>query len=129
MREVNEEYWNEYFDMFNSREYIDLVDKYYAQDATFQTPLHSLKGREQIADHFTEKHADVKEHMIPVTSVLTQDVAAFEVKSELSSKKDLPDFHLMPLAEGQGVELNAGAFFHLDGDMIKQVRIYWMKPV
>lgn len=128
MRKVDSEYWDDYFATYNSKKYDDLVNRFYAADATFQNPKYSLKGREQIGEYFTQHHADVDEHLTQVTVIITEKVAALELDAEFSSDKDLPDYYVTPLVKGQKAKMGMGVFYHLDGDMIKHVRIYWMKP-
>jgi ketosteroid isomerase-like protein len=127
-REVNREYWQEYFDTYNRKRYDDLVNNFYLADATFQNPKYQMAGREAIARFFQEHHVDVDEELTPVTVIITPEVAALELDGVLSATKDLPDFYVMPMKQGVPVRMGMAAFYHLQGDRIAQVRIYWLKP-
>ena len=127
MSAVGRDYWDRYFEAFNNREFSEVAERYYTPDAVFQTPLHIARGREEIAGHFIEKHAHVDERMTIEIAVLTPEASALEVKSRLTARKDLPEFHVFPLNGGEEVILEAGAFFRMEGDRIKHARIYWMR--
>lgn len=127
MRKVDREYWSDYFTTYNAKKYDDLVNRFYAADATFQNPKFNLKGRERIGEYFKEHHTDVDEHLTEITTIITEKVAALELDAEFSSDKDLPDYYVMPLSKGKKEKMGMGVFYHLDGDMINHVRIYWMK--
>jgi len=127
-REVNREYWQEYFDMYNSKHYDDLVNNFYLADATFQNPKYQITWREAIARFFQEHHLYVDEELTPVTVIITPEVAGLELDGVLSATKDLPDFYVTPMKQGVPVRMGMAAFYHLEGDRIAHVRIYWLKP-
>jgi len=127
-REVNRKYWQEYFDIYNSKHYDDLVNNFYLADATFQNPKYQIAGREAIARFFQEHHLYVDEAITPLTVIITPEVAGLELDGVLTATKDLPDFYVAPLKQGVPVRLGMAAFYHLQGDRIAQVRIYWLKP-
>ena len=127
-REVNREYWDEYFQTYNQKRYNDLVNNFYLASATFQNPKYQIAGREAIAQFFKEHHVDVDENLTPLTVIITSEVAALELDGVLTSKKDLPDFYVTPLKQGVPVRLGMAAFYHLEGDRIAHARVYWMKP-
>ena len=127
-RGVNRKYWQEYFDIYNSKRYDDLVNNFYLADATFQNPKYQIAGREAIARFFQENHVDVDENLTPLTVIITPEVAALELDGVLTATKDLPDFYVMPLRQGVPVRMGMAAFYHLEGDRIAHARIYWLRP-
>jgi hypothetical protein len=127
-REVNQEYWRQYFETYNRKRYDDLVNNFYLPDATFQNPKYLLTGRQVIARFFQEHHVDVDEKLTPITVIITPEVAGLELDGAFTSQKDLPDFYVMPLKKGVWIKLGMAAFYHLQGDYIAHARIYWLKP-
>jgi len=128
MRKVDREYWQEYFETYNAKRYEDLVQNFYAEHPTFQNPKYKLAGRQSIADFFREHHIDVNETLTPITVVLTPEVAALELDAVFSASRDVPDFYVHPITRGVEVKMGMAAFYHLEGDRIAHVRVYWLKP-
>ena len=126
-RTVNREYWNEYFKTYNEKRYDDLINNFYAENPTFQNPKYSLAGRNEIADFFKKQHTNVNEVLTPVTVIITPEVAAFELDGVLSAEVDLPDFYVMPLKKRVEVPMKMGVFYHMKGDRIVHLSVYWMK--
>lgn len=127
-REVNREYWDEYFQTYNQKRYDDLVNNFYVAEATFQNPKYRVEGRQAIAEFFKSHHVDLDEELTPLTVIITPEVAALELDGKFSSKKDLPDFYVMPLKQGVPIRMGMAAFYHLEGDHIAHARVYWLKP-
>lgn len=127
-RQVDENYWQEYFQTYNAKKYDDLVNNFYTDNPTFQNPKYQLAGRRAIAGFFQEQHVEVTEHLTPITVILTPEVAALELAAVFSSTKDLPGFYVWPLKRGVEVHMGMAAFYHLEGDRIAHARIYWLKP-
>ena len=111
-RKVDTQYWQEYFQTYNAKRYHDLVNNFYTEHPIFQNPNHKLVGRSAIADFFTQQHTYVDTIITPITVILTAEVAAFELDAVLSSDRDLPDFHVMPLAKGVKIRLGMAAHFN-----------------
>ena len=128
VRQVDREFWRQYFETYNAKRYNDLVNNFYSEHPIFQNPKHKLVGRSAIADFFIQQHTYVDAIITPMTVILTPEVAAFELDAVPSSDRDLPDFHVMPLAKGVKIRLGMAAFYHLEGDRITHASIYWMKP-
>jgi len=114
--------------MTDTKHYDDLVNNFYLADATFQNPKYQITGREAIARFFQEHHLYVDEELTPVTVIITPEVAGLELDGVLSATKDLPDFYVTPMKQGVPVRMGMAAFYHLEGDRIAHVRIYWLKP-
>ncbi len=127
-REVNRDYWDEYFQTYNQKRYDDLVNNFYADQPTFQNPKYKLEGRQAIADFFKQHHIHLNETLTPITVVITPEVAALELDGVFSADQDLPNFYVMPITRGVEVKMGMAAFYHLEGDRIAHVRVYWMKP-
>lgn len=125
---VNREYWNEYFKTYNHKQYDELVNNFYTENATFQNPKYRLRGRREIADFFKEQHKEVTEELTPITVTITPELAALELDAVFSSAKELPDFYVMPLPRGVKIKMQMAAFYHLVGDRIAHARVYWMRP-
>lgn len=127
-RQVDQNYWNEYFQTYNAKKYDDLVNNFYTDNPTFQNPKYQLAGRRAIADFFQEQHIDVTEKLTPITVIITPEVAALELAAVFSSAKDLPNFYVFPLKSGVEVHMGMSVFYHLEGDRIAHARVYWLKP-
>jgi hypothetical protein len=127
-RQVDREFWRQYFETYNAKRFNDLVNNFYSEHPIFQNPKHKLVGRSAIADFFTQQHTYVDASITPLTVILTPEVAAFEMDAVLSSDRDLPGFHVMPLTKGVKIRLGMAAFYHLEGDRIARASLYWMKP-
>jgi hypothetical protein len=127
-RQVDQEFWRQYFETYHAKRFHDLVNNFYSEHPTFQNPKHKLVGRSAIADFFTQQHIYVDARITPITVILTPEVAAFELEGVLSSDRDLPDFHVMPLTKGVKIHLGMAAFYHLESDRITHARVYWLQP-
>jgi hypothetical protein len=128
VRQVDREFWRQYFETYNAKRYDNLVNNFYTAQATFENPKYRLEGPRAIAEFFTVHHTDVKETLTPITVIITPEVAALELDGVFSSDKDIPDYYVHPIVRGVEVKLGMAAFYHLEGDRIAHARIYWLKP-
>lgn len=126
-RQVDEKFWEEYFSLYNSRQYEKLVNEFYAEDATFQNPKQRFVGRENILKHFSDAHTSVNEELKDTTRIITPDVTAIEIAGSFVADKDMPDYYVRPLKKGEKVEMGMGVFYHFKDGMIARVMVYWMQ--
>lgn len=129
MRPVDEAYWHDYFDTHNSRRFGDLVDNFYAADATFENPKVRAVGREQLIAFLEQSNEFVRIKLIPRVIVSNFDVTAIELECIMHAEKDLPDFLLGPMEKGGDAKMLQAAVYHLTEDRISQSRIYWGRQV
>ena len=126
MRTVDQNYWLEYYKVYNSKRYDDLVNIFFAEDAVFQNPKFTCHGRNEIASFFTEHHTLVSEELVPRTLVLTPEVCAIEIDGIFIADIDVPDFYIVPLKKGKAEPWAMSAFYHMKGDRITRARVFWM---
>jgi hypothetical protein len=129
MRQVDEAYWQEYYDTHNSRRFVDLVDNFYTTDATFENPKTQAKGREQLLAFLEQSNEFVRIKLIPRVIILNLGVTATELDCVMHAEKDLPDFLLGPMKKGGEAKMRQAAVYHLTQDRIAQARIYWGQQV
>ena len=124
-REINEDYWNDYYDTHNNRRFEDLVTRFFAQDAIFENPKVQVAGWEQILGFFKHSNEHVNIKLVPNTIVINPGVSATELDCILHPQEDLPDFLMGPVKKGDQVIIRMAAVYHTTKDLISQARIYW----
>ena len=129
MRQVDEAYWQDYFDTHNSRRFGDLVDNFYTADATFENPKIQAKGRKQLVAFLEQSNEFVRIKLIPHVIISNPGVTAIELDCVMHAEKDLPDFLLGPMKKGGEAKMRQAAVYHLVRDRISQARIYWGRQV
>ena len=129
MRQVDEAYWNDYYDTHNRRRFVDLVDNFYAPDAEFENPKVQLKGRDQLIAFFEQANEHVRIELIPRAIVQNDGVTATELDCVLHAEKDMPDFLLGAMKKGGKATMRMAAIYHLSQDRISLARIYWGRQV
>ena len=129
MRTVDQNYWFEYYQVYNAKRYADLVNNFFTENPTFQNPKFIGKSRKEIIDFFTQNHLNVSEELIPRTFALIPEVSAIEIDGTFMCETDLPDFYVMPLKKNRPEPWAMAAFYHMKGDRITHARIFWMGNV
>lgn len=125
MRRVDEAYWQDYYDTHNSRRFVDLVDNFYTEDATFENPKIQTKGRKQLVAFLEQSNEFVRIKLIPHVIISNLGVTAIELDCVMHTEKGLPDFLLGPMKKGDEATMRQAAVYHLTQDRISQARIYW----
>jgi hypothetical protein len=129
MRQVDEAYWHDYFDTHNGRRFVEFVNNFYTQDATFENPKIQTKGREQLVAFLEQSNEFVRIELIPRVIISNLGVTAIELDCVMHAEKDLPDFLLGPMTKGGEAKMRQAAVYHLAQDHISQARIYWGRQV
>jgi hypothetical protein len=57
MRQIDENYWKDYFDTHNDRRFDDLVNDFYTDDAAFENPKIQVIGRDQLTSFCKAKQS------------------------------------------------------------------------
>jgi len=127
MRQIDEKYWQDYFDTHNDRRFEDLVNNFYTEDATFQNPKTLVRGRKKLIDYLKQSNQDVRIELIPLTIITNPGVAAVELDCVIHVERDLPNFLFGPMNNGDSARIGMAAVYHLDKDRITQANIYWMR--
>ena len=126
-RTVDTQFWQDYFNAYNSKQYDKLMNEFYAEDAIFQNPKQKFVGREAILKHFQDAHTSVDEKLEEVTRIISPEVTAIELNGYFVAQRDMPDYYVRPLKKGEKQEMGMGVFYHLKGDKIARVMVYWMQ--
>ena len=125
VREIDENYWKDYFDTHNDRRFDDLVNRFYAEDASFENPKVQVVGREQILSFLKQSNQNVQIQLVPQAIIITSGVTAVELDCVMHPQKDLPDFLLGPVKKGDQATMRQAAVYHLTQDLISRARVYW----
>jgi hypothetical protein len=123
LRKIDEKY--DYYRTHNERRFDDLVNGFFAEDASFENPKMQAKGRQQIIDFLKQSSEFVRINLMPRSIVINPGVTAIELDCVMRAEKDLPDFLLGPMKKGSKANMRMAAFYHLVGDLISQANVYW----
>lgn len=129
MRQIDENYWNDYFDTHNARRFDDLVNDFYTEDAAFENPKVQVVGRDQLISFLQQTNEDVWIELIPCAIIANTGVTAVELDCVIHAEKDLPDFLFGPMKKGGEVKMRMAAVYHLTQDRISRASIYWGRRV
>ena len=124
-RDVDEEYWKDYFDTHKNRRFDDLVNRFYAENAEFENPKVAAVGREQILEFLKHSNRDVHIRLVPRAIIVNPGVTATELDCIMHPQKDLPEFLLGPVKKGDEAKMRMAAIYHMTQDLIVRARIYW----
>lgn len=118
-REGFEEYLNE----FNSGDYIEFVHKYFLDDAVFEKTGYTLKGADNIIDHFKNTVSSVIKETITLINYMEKDgLVSAELKIELKAMED--GFYIRERKKGE-IEIEYCAdFYNIKDNKIAHARIY-----
>jgi hypothetical protein len=128
-RQIDENYWKDYFDTHNDRRFDDLVNDFYTEDATFENPKIQTMGREQLIRFLKHSNQDVWIQLIPRAIITNTGVTVVELDCVMHAEKDLPDFLLGPIRKGDEAKMRMVAVYHLIQDRISGASIYWGRRV
>ena len=129
MRQIDENYWKDYFDTHNDRRFDDLVNNFYTEDAAFENPKIQVVRREQIVGFLTQSNQDVRIELIPRAIIINAGATAVELDCVMHAQKDLPDFLLGPMKKGCVARMRMAAVYHLTHDRISRASIYWGRSI
>jgi hypothetical protein len=125
LRKIDEKYWNDYYRTHNERRFDDLVNGFFAEDASFENPKMQAKGQQQTIGFLKQSSEFVRINLMPRSIVINPGVTAIELDCVMRAEKDLPDFLLGPMKKGSKASMRMAAFYHLVGDLISQANVYW----
>ena len=129
MRQIDENYWKDYFDTHNDRRFEDLVNDFYTEDAAFENPKIQLKGREQLIRFLKKSNQDVRIELMPRAIISNTGMTAVELDCVMHAEKDLPEFLLGPMRKGGEAKMRMVGVYHLIQDRISGASIYWGRRV
>ncbi len=129
IRQVDENYWNQYYATHNDRRFDDLVNDFFTPDAIFENPKTQVTGREQLIRFFKQSNQNVKIDLIPRNVIVSAGISAVELDCVMHAEMDIPDFLLGPLTKGSVVTMRMAGVYHLSQDHIAQARIYWGRRI
>ncbi|GKS59633.1 hypothetical protein YTPLAS18_31600 [Nitrospira sp.] len=129
MRQIDENYWKDYFDTHNDRRFDDLVSNFYTEDAAFENPKIQVMGQDRLISFLKQSNQDVWIELIPRAIISNTGVTAIELDCVIHAEKDLPDFLLGPMKAGDKAKMRMAAVYHLTQDRISRASIYWGRGV
>jgi SnoaL-like domain len=129
MRQIDENYWKDYFGTHNDRRFDDLVNDFYTEDATFENPKIQLRGREQLIRFLKQSNQDVRIELIPRAIITNTGVAVVELDCVMHAENDLPEFLLGPMRKGGEAKMRMVGVYRLIQDRISGASIYWGRRV
>jgi hypothetical protein len=114
----------EYLDIYNAKKDLGaFFDRYYHADATFDHPLKGVfHGRDEIVGFWSEGHAGIHEIIKDRSLVIQDDMVAADLIIEWHCTEDTE--YLGPKKKGQVYNADCAAFYKLDGDKVRHVRLY-----
>jgi hypothetical protein len=124
MRQIDENYWKDYFGTHNDRRFDDLVNDFYTEDAAFENPKIQLKGREQLIRFLKQSNQDVRIELMPRAIITNTGVAVVELDCVMHAEKDLPEFLLGPMRKGGEAKMRMVGVYRLIQDRISGASIY-----
>jgi ketosteroid isomerase-like protein len=81
-----------------------------------------LRGKEAIVDYYSEMFQTVRENLTLHQFVADSNSIAADMTSRYTAIKDAPDFHVMPLAQGESVSMRMFVYYTLHDGLISHMQ-------
>jgi len=124
-KKVDKRFWNSYFKAYNSRDYERVVNEFYTKDVVFENPKQKFVGGAKVLKHFENAHKGVTENLKPLCHLITPKITAVQLAGTITAEKDMPKYYVAPLKKGKPLKIGMAAFYHMRGDKIKHIYVYW----
>jgi hypothetical protein len=117
-----EDRFRDYIAAFNAGEWDRLVE-FYAPDVRLVIGSgRALVGRQAIVDFYSEVKAQARRTIEVLACLSEGNVLAAELESEFLALRDIPDFAVRPMNEGDRYYINSLAFYDFAGDQFTRIR-------
>ena len=114
-----------YHVQYNAFDFQGAVQKYYADDIVFESPLMKLQGKEAVLAWFLQYHSIVPSQLLPVNYVIGDNKAAVEQRVELDKSREVPDFLRPSLREDErGQHLRIITVYEFRDGLIARICTY-----
>lgn len=108
---------------FNTGDFYKFVSKYYANDAIFEKTGFSIKGSDNLAEHFSKVLSSVVKEKITLVNYMEKDgLVAAELQIELVAIKD--GFYIRDRKKGEKEIFYDTGFYNIKDGKIVHARVY-----
>jgi limonene-1,2-epoxide hydrolase len=115
--------FEEYLADFNSGDFYKFVRKYYADDAIFEKTGFSIRGADNLAEHFSKVLSSVVKEKITLINYMEKDgLVAAELQIELVAIKD--GFYIRDRKKGEKEIFYDTGFYNIKNGKIVHARVY-----
>ena len=125
MANIDEKYWREYYRIHNEARFVELVQRFYAPDATFANPREQFRGHEALVEYFRRAAEFVKLTLTPIEIWLKPGATATELEFTAQARQDVPDFVTGRLRAGQTVRIRMAATYRMKDALILHASVFW----
>jgi hypothetical protein len=128
---MNRSQYLEYVDHFNHKRY-DTVTGYFAPDiiveyydnATYDAPARTLRGRQEFADSYKSLHEHTREVLELGDFMVSGNLVFAELYTEFHTFKDSPpSYPRAPKKKGEVSIMTNWVIYNMEGDKMKHIRI------
>ena len=115
--------FEEYLKDFNTGNFSEFVDKYYAEDAIFEKTGYTIHGSENLANHFSNTLSSVVKEEITLINYLEKNgLVAAELQIKLTAIAD--GFYIKERKKGEIEVFYDTGFYNIKDDKIIHARVY-----